>query len=391
MPVVAAVVDACSKADHEELLNHLECEHISNLPESSALALRALQTACQEASKLKEDTRSVPVDADACTALWKSLPKAASLESLWIQRGSLYKDSIQQLAVQLPTLTYIRDLKLESLGISPETAPALAPSLSNSCLPHLTRLSLTDNPLGCAGITTISQHLATHSSLVDLRLTNIQMCSQGAAAFAPCLGALTKIRYFDISCNPLGTHGINALEYELGQLSTLRRLYVRNCGLDALGANMLVHSIVDLTKLIRLDLTQNQVTSTGCDMYAAAVSVLTSVRDLSMQCKEMTVESATSFGHAFEELTVVEKLVIQDGQMTAEVIRVLAEYLAVLPFLMWLDLGITCFDESEAVYVATCLSRLRSLRRLSLCTSEGCRQVLWNMLPSECEVLVHSG
>ncbi|XP_048011234.1 NACHT, LRR and PYD domains-containing protein 3-like isoform X3 [Megalobrama amblycephala] len=212
------------------------------------------------------------VTAEGCAALASALRSNSHLRELDLTENkigdgglTLLSDGLKDPHCKLEKLT------LWNCNITDEGCAALASALrSNS---HLRELDLTENKLGCRGLTLLSDGLKDpHSKLEKLKLYDCGITAEGGAALATTLRSNSHLRELDLTWNKIGGGGLILLSDGLDPHCKLEKLMLRYCNITTVGCAALASALRSNSHLRELDLSGN-------NLRHASVKSLSALKD----------------------------------------------------------------------------------------------------------------
>ncbi|XP_048036227.1 NLR family CARD domain-containing protein 3-like isoform X3 [Megalobrama amblycephala] len=209
---------------------------------------------------------------EGCAALASALRSNSHLRELDLTENkigdgglTLLSDGLKDPHCKLEKLT------LWNCNITDEGCAALASALrSNS---HLRELDLTENKLGCRGLTLLSDGLKDpHSKLEKLKLYDCGITAEGGAALATTLRSNSHLRELDLTWNKIGGGGLILLSDGLDPQCKLEKLMLRYCNITTVGCAALASALRSNSHLQELDLSGN-------NLRHASVKSLSALKD----------------------------------------------------------------------------------------------------------------
>ena len=135
-----------------------------------------------------------------CQLLATALKYVDKLRMLSVSHDPL-GHGISELANHLHSVPYLEELHLSRTQMGKKEVTALARSLKH--VTHLSKLSLSENPLG-HGISALAKHLHSVPHLKALRLNDTQMGEKEVTALAHVLVYVPELKFLALDKNPLG-------------------------------------------------------------------------------------------------------------------------------------------------------------------------------------------
>ncbi|KAH7826634.1 uncharacterized protein MONOS_2764 [Monocercomonoides exilis] len=155
----------------------------------------------------------------------------------------------------------------------------------------LSSVDLSNNPLGNFGILAISQVLP-HTSLRELRLSNIHLTPKGFACFVRTLRYASSLCLLDISHNILGYSALMPF-FDILPKTELLSINLRDTKMDSIALMALGSSLKDNSTLLTLDISENQVSKESAIVFCNFLKTNTSLQNLT--CTNMSLDSLLSF------------------------------------------------------------------------------------------------
>eukprot|EP00811_Abedinium_folium_P000037 NODE_10033_length_1381_cov_7.287081.p1 GENE.NODE_10033_length_1381_cov_7.287081~~NODE_10033_length_1381_cov_7.287081.p1 ORF type:complete len:387 (-),score=95.73 NODE_10033_length_1381_cov_7.287081:219-1289(-) len=160
----------------------------------------------------------------------------------------------------------IEALNLEGNSIGPEGVGAIVGSLS-----ALSRLLISGNDIGNAGVISIAAMLGHRSRLADIGLSLNHIGDAGAQALAAALTRGARIRWLSLWGNGVGDAGARAFATALVGGAALEDLCLGYNRVGKVGAKALAAAVVKSTELRKLGLVGNTIGEAGTKSFAVAL------------------------------------------------------------------------------------------------------------------------
>ncbi|XP_051729705.1 NACHT, LRR and PYD domains-containing protein 12-like isoform X1 [Ctenopharyngodon idella] len=360
----------------------------------------ALASALRSNSHLRELSLSVnKIGGRGLTLLSDGLKDPhCKLEKLWLFYCDITAESCAALASALRSNSHLRELdltqnkigdkglmllsdglkdphcKLEKLwlfycDITAKSCAALASALrSNS---HLRELDLSENKIGGAGLTLLSDGLKDpHCKLEKLKLNTCDITAEGCTALASALRSNAHLRELDLSVNKIGGRGLTLLSDGLKDPHCkLEKLWFFHCNITAEGCAALASALRSNSHLRELSLSGNKIGDKGlmllsdglkdpyckleklrlfdCDITAGGCAALTSALRSNSHLRELDLTQNKIGGRGLMLLSdglkdphcKLQKLRLFDCDITSEGCAALASALRSNSHLRELDLS----------------------------------------------------
>ena len=200
-------------------------------------------------------------------------------------------DWIMPLAEQLNRLPELILLDLEDTEMGEKEAIAIA-----RCLPSLSQLKIIDfsfNPLG-HGIIELAKHLKCLPGLIELKLRSTEMGEEEARAVARSLPSLSQLKVINLSSNPL-SHGNVELAERLKCVSNLTQLCLRKTRTNEEQVSALACALKHVPKLRWLDLSFNPL-GRGVRVLIQHLSSVPELQELDLYDVKMRKAEAEDLG-----------------------------------------------------------------------------------------------
>lgn len=238
-----------------------------------------------------------------------------------------------QLISFLPKNIQLKELVLEKCNLTNHSAQALQHYLST--FTTLTSFSLENNTYSAVGIPFILQGLSYHRKLSYLVLSKNNLDGQGLEA----LNDLSVSR-LDLSVNPLGDAGIKHLTNILSKPHQIEHLDLTNCAItdkgvealcDVLCENPLLYSL-DLSTNIPVSKTEiiphpNTFTSEATPSLCKLIENSVTLTHLDLSGCKLTADDLSILAESVKKNTQLEKLTLGKTEVSDEVALALADML----------------------------------------------------------------
>lgn len=159
------------------------------------------------------------IDAASFSILVEALVKSPAVANVWLKRNPLGPDAVDDIFKLVTQTPNLRTLDLDQTSLGDKGVAKLFSLLADHCNKHaiaLRHIYLNANGVGVSAATAISRFLsASHSQLQSLYLSN----------------------------NPLGCTGVSALSNGLAQNESLQRLTLQSVGMTDDGAKALLDAV----------------------------------------------------------------------------------------------------------------------------------------------------
>ena len=243
-------------------------------------------------------------------------------ELIELSSNNLCDEGLQHIIKMLPSLINLRAFSVASNNLT--SVELLCSMISKHC--HLTHLCLSYNPIGTTGAYHITEMLKICPTLIDLRVSNCQLCDDGVLVLAETLGQESKLEFLDLSdnditevgaaylasslsnshlkklllgSNPIGSDGAGILFSALSLSKVFRYLDINNCNISM--TDSLLEPIYELltnSPIQKLNISYNNMTDDG---LAAIIQILgnesCSIQHFSVAGSDMQVESSLALAN----------------------------------------------------------------------------------------------
>ncbi|XP_058632540.1 NACHT, LRR and PYD domains-containing protein 12-like isoform X1 [Onychostoma macrolepis] len=203
---------------------------------------------------------------EGCAALSSALRSNSHLRELSLNRNKLGDAGLMLISDGLKDpRCKLEKLWLSHCGVTDEGCAALSSALrSNS---HLKELDLSDNKLGAAGLTLISDGLKDpRCKLEKLKLYDCGVTAGGCAALR---SNSSHLRELDLSLNNLGDAGLMLISDGLKDpRCKLEKLWLSDCGVTYVGCADLSSALRSNSLLRELDLSWNNLGDAGLKLIS---------------------------------------------------------------------------------------------------------------------------
>ncbi|XP_058632582.1 NACHT, LRR and PYD domains-containing protein 12-like isoform X2 [Onychostoma macrolepis] len=203
---------------------------------------------------------------EGCAALSSALRSNSHLRELSLNRNKLGDAGLMLISDGLKDpRCKLEKLWLSHCGVTDEGCAALSSALrSNS---HLKELDLSDNKLGAAGLTLISDGLKDpRCKLEKLKLYDCGVTAGGCAALR---SNSSHLRELDLSLNNLGDAGLMLISDGLKDpRCKLEKLWLSDCGVTDEGCAALSSALRSNSHLRELDLSENELGDAGLTLIS---------------------------------------------------------------------------------------------------------------------------
>ena len=280
--------------------------------------------------------------------------------------GSDFEDhtsELGELVILLNNLHHVPrlfDLDLRDVGMGNQGCQLLATALKY--VDKLRFVELSHNPLG-HGISELAKHLHSVPHLEELHLKNTQMKEEEVTALAHSLKNVSQLSKLDLSNNPLG-HGVSELAKHLHSVPHLEILYLNGTQMDEDEVTALAHSLQNVTQLSKLDLSNNPL-GHGVSELAKHLHSVPHLEILYLNGTQMDEDEVTALAHSLQNVTQLSKLDLSNNPLGHGVSE-LAKHLHNAPHLNQLSLNDTQMGEEEVTALARALVYLPKLGELYL-------------------------
>ena len=191
---------------------------------------------------------------------------------------------------------HISDLDLSSVSIGGSGAASLSQALATNS--SLNSLNLHWNIIGASGATSLSQALAVNSSLTSLDLSFNSIGASGATSLSQTLAVNSSLTSLDLSENSIGASGATSLSLALSVNSSLTSLDLSHNIVGAPGATSLSQALAVNSSLTSLDLSHNIFGDSGATFLSRALAANSSLISLNLRVNSIGAAGATSLSQA---------------------------------------------------------------------------------------------
>ena len=199
--------------------------------------------------------------------------------------------------------------------------------------------------------------------LSKLHLCEVGMGNQECQLLATALKYVVKLRFLNLSCNPLG-HGTSELAKHLHSVPHLEELYLNSTQMGEEEVTALALSLKNVTQLSTLDLSNNPL-GHGVSELAKHLHSVPHMKYLCLDDTQMGEEEVTALALSLKNVTQLSKLVLSNNPLGHGVSE-LAKHLHSVPHLKVLGLHNTQIGEEEVTALALSLKNVTQLSVLYL-------------------------
>ncbi|XP_048036226.1 NACHT, LRR and PYD domains-containing protein 12-like isoform X2 [Megalobrama amblycephala] len=246
---------------------------------------------------------------EGCAALTSALRSNSHLRELDLSENKLGDGGLMLLSDGLKNpQCKLEKLRLNKSGVTAEGCAALASALrSNS---HLRELDLTENKIGDGGLTLLSDGLKDpHCKLEKLTLWNCNITDEGCAALASALRSNSHLRELDLTENKLGCRGLTLLSDGLKDPhSKLEKLKLYDCGITAEGGAALATTLRSNSHLRELDLTWNKIGGGGLILLSDGLDPQCKLEKLMLRYCNITTVGCAALASALRSNSHLQEL-----------------------------------------------------------------------------------
>ncbi|XP_032237000.2 NACHT, LRR and PYD domains-containing protein 14 isoform X2 [Nematostella vectensis] len=220
--------------------------------------------------------QSPSIDDNCAIALDEVLSGNTTLTDIYIGGGILGDAGVQHIAEALKFNTTIRTLAINPRRVTPDAGQALGEMLRHNNT--ITRLTSIHGNIGDLGAQRISDGLALNTKVTELILVDAGIGPSGTQALAK---AIQNVTLLDMSINPIGLAGLNAIANILQDNSCrLKTLILDGCGINMFGARSISKALSKNTSLEKLSLACNNIDDEGMCALAKYVTKTKSLQSL---------------------------------------------------------------------------------------------------------------
>ena len=135
----------------------------------------------------------------------------------------------------------------------------------------LSKLNLSNNPLGDEGLRLLSEGMAHNETLRVVTLADANLTHLALPVFAKSLRNKRFLTKILLDSNRIGIEGAKTLAEGLKDNETLTNLHLSHCLILEEGAIALAQALVNKRNLLVLDLNNNKIMSGGCIAICKAI------------------------------------------------------------------------------------------------------------------------
>ncbi|XP_048575673.1 NLR family CARD domain-containing protein 4 [Nematostella vectensis] len=221
---------------------------------------------------------SPSIDDNCAIALAEVLSGNTTLTDIYIGGEILGDAGVQYIAEALKFNTTIRTLAINPGRVTPDAGQAFGEMLRhNNTITRLTSIHSHGNIVDL-GAQRISDGLALNTKVTELTLVNAGIGPSGTRALAK---AIQNVTLLDMSANPIGLEGLNAIANILQDNSCrLKSLILDGCCINMDGARSISKALSKNTSLEKLSLACNNIGDEGMCALAKYVTKTKSLQAL---------------------------------------------------------------------------------------------------------------
>ena len=295
----------------------------------------------------------------------------AQLRVLSVSSNRLGNAGVEALCAALPRLSRLAELDLAQNEVAAPGARACASMLRG--FPSLSSLTLSNNPLGDAGVTALSDALVAGGApqLSQLRLRSVAMRRAGLKAFAAALASIPLLTVLDVSGNGFGDEAARVLAGSLRHTPALTALFARGNLIAESGISALADALLTATPLLeKLDLRYNRIGDPGAMALAHTFSAgLRSLTGLDIASAEIRAAGARALRTALPSLPALAQVATSGNPLGEEEAVALAKTIAGMESVV--DLEADCCSLKDAARLAVQRARAACRARSSATKSSG--------------------
>ena len=254
------------------LMSRLEVLSLSHNPIGSGGAVEVIKSLCGSGVK-RLWLHNTGIGGPDCEALSELLQSTHSLKCLYIEQNNLSSESVASIITGLSHNNFLTtlnisdshfsmgntlhlssllrehskctlmDLKLKDCYISSEGAVELATALCKNTI--LRELDLSGIPIGehVEGVTAVATMLVENKSLIELELRGCHISGQGAGELAAALCKNSTLKYLRLDHNPIGVEGASSMSDMLQHNTSLTRLRICDDSVGEEGVRQLMNGV----------------------------------------------------------------------------------------------------------------------------------------------------
>ena len=254
------------------------------------------------------------------------------IHSVNIDRIEQFLNELDDLTTKNYTTIHFKSIELPRNNIdgTMDHCQPLARILRNQ-QQTLQKLDLSSNPIGPKGIQDLFE-TATSTSFSNLTVLNLNSCKLSSTKAATTLSNLIRrqnrtIRELHVSNNDLGTKGINILAPDIASSPVLEVLDVSYNKLKSKGGSVLAKAIMSSsgsTRLRSLNVTCNKIGSTGMQSFAKLLSTNTTLEEFYVGSNNLGFDGACMITSILKVNYKLRILNIADNQIGDNGLEILA-------------------------------------------------------------------
>ena len=232
-----------------------------------------------------------------------------TLEVVNLGENCVGDEGLRQLVEGLHQAKHLQRLRLQGLGLTKASAPALAAIISRA--PSLVECDIARNDIGDSGFIAMAPELQKCQHLEELGLWDIGLTcgSETMLTLSSVLASLPRLSYLDLGDYPIQDEGSIHLAPGLQQCSQLRTLLLVNCGLTSDGPSvaLLTSVLLCLRRLEKFSVGGNPIGDIGLDQLSIGLEECSQLTQLSL-C-EIGITSSQSMSTISRLLQRLDRLV----------------------------------------------------------------------------------
>ena len=239
--------------------------------------------------------------------------KHLTIKNLNIQCSSTSSGGI---ATLFSGLQYLTSTRLTLIFESLDTSGALEVASGLQLLTNILYigLNLSESNPSTDGVAALANGMLALTNLRYLNLSNNNIGSDGAIALANGMHGFTNLSSLNLSNNNIGPGGATALANGMQSLTNLRDLDLSNNYIGPDGAKALADVFQSISNLITLDLSGNNIGPTGAICLAHGLVHLTKIEYLYLSENFIDLSSSSSVIRAMKNCKKLANLMFSDGQ-----------------------------------------------------------------------------
>lgn len=242
---------------------------------------------------------------DDVQTIAKALVANRTIHSLDLRLNSIDNTGAQAIAELLLKTKSLRLLNLSSCGLDSRSLKVICAAMSSnrSLLDlDLSFLDINDECCEC-----LRDMLRANTTLQKIRLRSSNLTWSGCYLIAEGLVRNLSLNVFDLSRNPIGDEGVQALAKFLPE-SCVTELCVDNCGLTPAGCESLAEIVSHCKKLKLLDVSTNHLLDAGIFKLAPSLERTSSLQSLGLNMCGVTNDGFSKLLDVLEKNTSIDHM-----------------------------------------------------------------------------------